>query len=354
MTAELKLFDQGVGLLLQTSHAHAILFPSVALKHDLPVLKELFQERQIKRHAQGYAEEDAATLALFDISIAQHQGELAPGRIVPEPTIHELLQFNLFPRLVDQQDQGAQLDHPDQTALRFAPMINTRPGVYPIVDQLDLLARLMDAGAEIIQLRIKSEQLTPEIDQSIKAAIRAAEKYPACQLFINDFWQSAIEHGAYGIHLGQEDLQIADLSAIESAGIRLGVSSHAFWEVARAAMLNPSYIACGPVFPTRAKAMPWIAQGTDNLAYWTALLPFPVIGIGGIDADNLSAIHATGCAGASIIQAVVTAADPAKAYQALQTQWRKYDQEQVPVTSQARGAERSAPASIRLAKPTLD
>lgn len=118
-------------------------------------------------------------------------------------------------------------------------------------------------------------------------------------------------------------------------------------------MLNPSYIACGPVFPTRAKVMPWIAQGTDNLAYWTALLPFPVIGIGGVDAGNLSAIHTTGCAGASIIQAVVSAADPANAYQALQTQWRKYDEDQVPTTTQSHDTNRSTSAPIRLAKPTL-
>jgi hydroxymethylpyrimidine kinase / phosphomethylpyrimidine kinase / thiamine-phosphate diphosphorylase len=344
MTAELKLFDKGLGLALQTTHAYAILIPAVLFEHDLPALTVFFQERQARRHAQGYAAEDAATLALFDISIAQHQGGLVAGKPVPDPTIKDLLHFDLFPRLINRQDQAA---------MRFAPMVNSRPGVYPIVDRYDLLEPLMDAGAQLIQLRIKSDQLTPAIDQSIRSAIRLSEKYPASQLFINDYWQSAIEHGAYGIHLGQEDLQIADLSAIEAAGIRLGVSSHAFWEVARAATLSPSYIACGPVFPTRAKAMPWIAQGTDNLTYWTALLPFPVIGIGGINAENLPVIHATGCAGASVIQAVVSASDPALAYQALQGQWQGLDQDQAPRSLLKSGADPSEPAAIRLAKPTL-
>ncbi|MBU6143739.1 MAG: thiamine phosphate synthase, partial [Betaproteobacteria bacterium] len=100
-----------------------------------------------------------------------------------------------------------------------------------------------------------------------------------------------------------------------------GVSSHAFWEVARALSIRPSYVACGPLFPTRAKAMPWIAQGIDNLRYWVRLIPHPVIGIGGVNGQNLASIRATGCASASVIQAIVGADNPIQAFKSLRQQW---------------------------------
>jgi hydroxymethylpyrimidine kinase/phosphomethylpyrimidine kinase/thiamine-phosphate diphosphorylase len=60
------------------------------------------------------------------------------------------------------------------------------------------------------------------------------------------------------------------------------VSSHCLWELARAAAWQPDYIACGPVWPTLTKAMPWRPQGLHNLAWWVAMSPVPVVAIGGI------------------------------------------------------------------------
>jgi hydroxymethylpyrimidine kinase / phosphomethylpyrimidine kinase / thiamine-phosphate diphosphorylase len=345
MNTKFQLTDHGLMVALSTPHVKAHLKPMVSFDHDLATLNHWLSQRIAVRHGQGYAAEDAGTLALFDLSIAQSRGLLTGEQgVADDPTMIDLLRFDLFPRL---------LDHPDQEPMAFAPMVNTRPGVYPIVDRLDDLRRLLDAGAEIIQLRIKSTVFTPEIDRAISDAVRAASHYPAAQLLINDYWQAAITHGAFGIHLGQEDLLVADLPAIAKAGIRLGVSSHAFWEVARAARISPSTIACGPVFPTRAKVMPWIPQGVENLRYWTALLPFPVIGIGGVNAANLADIHATGCAGAAVIQAVTADPDPAQAYQRLQAAWRSLDAAKDKAESSPKTAPGGDPPSISLARPTL-
>jgi hydroxymethylpyrimidine kinase/phosphomethylpyrimidine kinase/thiamine-phosphate diphosphorylase len=104
-------------------------------------------------------------------------------------------------------------------------------------------------------------------------------------LFVNDYWQLAIELGADGVHLGQEDLGAlgeAGRRAVKQSGLALGISSHSLWELARARALAPDYVACGPVWPTTAKVMPWQTQGLDNLSWWCAVAGSPVAAIGGI------------------------------------------------------------------------
>jgi len=136
---------------------------------------------------------------------------------------------------------------------------------------------------------------------------------------------------------------------LQTAGVRLGVSSHAFWEVARAISVAPSYVACGPLFPTRAKKMPWMAQGIDNLRYWVRVIPYPVIGIGGVHDGNLREIHDTGCASASIIAAIVSAANPTKEFQRLQQLWMNYSTGSSTINDTVGPSRRIG----RIAKPTL-
>ena len=146
----------------------------------------------------------------------------------------------------------------------------------------------------------------------VRVSIAAARTANA-QLFINDHWALAIEEGAYGVHLGQDDLESADLDAIARAGLRLGLSTHSYWEVCRAWSLQPSYIACGPIHPTQAKRMPWMAQGNDNLAYWCTLLPIPVVAIGGMNVHRATQAMACGAAGVAVISAITAASFPENA-----------------------------------------
>lgn len=206
------------------------------------------------------------------------------------------------------------------TVSGFAALSDTDLGLYAVVDSAAWVARVVAAGVRTVQLRIKDAEgqqhrvwVREEIRQSIRAATAAG-----AQLFINDHWQLAIEEGAYGVHLGQEDLHVADLAAIRQAGLRLGVSTHAYWEVCRAWALQPSYIACGPIHPTQAKAMPWIPQGNDNLAYWCALLPTPVVGIAGMDVLRTEQAARAGAAGVALISAITAAPSPEVAILELQ------------------------------------
>lgn len=315
-------------LRIVSSRLSADLSLNGALPADTLVMSRIAHWR-----SQGYVPEDACVLALMYPDEPPAATPTAPSvatSLAPFPYLHD-------------HTSGVRNTAP------FPTLVNPTPGIYPIVDQLSDLQALMAAGARIIQLRIKSDRLTPDIERAIHQAVALNRHHPQCQLFINDYWQTAIEAGAYGVHLGQEDLLTADLQALQTAGVRLGVSSHAFWEVARAISVAPSYVACGPLFPTRAKKMPWIAQGIDNLRYWVRAIPYPVIGIGGVHDGNLREIHDTGCASASIIAAIVSAANPAKEFQRLQQLWMNYSTGSSTINDTVGPSRRIG----RIAKPTL-
>jgi thiamine-phosphate diphosphorylase len=164
-----------------------------------------------------------------------------------------------------------------------------RLDLYAIVDSAERVQQVLAAGVKTMQLRIKTPEqpdaqwfgtLRDEVRRSVSACAAAG-----AGLFINDHWQIAAEAGAQGVHLGQEDLlALGDegRTALQATGMALGISSHSLWELCRARALAPRYIACGPVWPTLTKAMPWRAQGLDNLAWWCRMAQVPVVAIGGI------------------------------------------------------------------------
>ncbi len=180
-------------------------------------------------------------------------------------------------------------------------------GLYPVVDSADWIEKLLKLGVTTIQLRAKN-CAGEALDNEIKRAINIAKKYNA-RLFINDYWQKAIEFGAYGVHLGQEDLDDADINAIFKAGLRLGISTHCHYEVARAIQYKPSYIACGPVYHTNTKQMPWVPHGIQGLQYWRDVLDYPLVAIGGINQERFKKVLATGVDSIAMITAITEAED---------------------------------------------
>jgi hydroxymethylpyrimidine kinase/phosphomethylpyrimidine kinase/thiamine-phosphate diphosphorylase len=192
-------------------------------------------------------------------------------------------------------------------------------GLYPVVDSADWVERVLAAGVRTVQLRIK-DPAQPDLRQHIRRSVAAARAASA-QLYINDHWQLALEEGAFGVHLGQEDLGHADVQAIAQAGLHLGLSTHSPWEVSRAWALRPSYIACGPIHATTTKDMPWRPQGNGNLAFWSHLLPVPVVAIGGMDVQRLQEAVQHGAAGVALITAITASAHPEQALAQLQAAW---------------------------------
>lgn len=189
----------------------------------------------------------------------------------------------------------------------FAPVPH-RLGLYPVVDSVEWVTRLLDAGVRTVQLRIK-DKTDAEVETDIAAAIALGQRYHA-RLFINDYWRLAIKHQAYGVHLGQEDLQTADLDAIRNAGLRLGVSTHDDMEIDVALAVRPSYIALGHVFPTQTKQMPSAPQGLAQLAAHVKRLgDYPTVAIGGISLERAPAVLETGVGSIAVVSAITRAPD---------------------------------------------
>ncbi|MEQ9723786.1 thiamine phosphate synthase [Yersinia alsatica] len=199
-------------------------------------------------------------------------------------------------------------DHTSFSAEQGFPATKPRLGLYPVVDSLLWIERLLAVGVTTIQLRIK-DLADAQVEQDIAAAIELGKRYQA-RLFINDYWRLAIKHGAYGVHLGQEDLETTDLAAIQQAGLRLGVSTHDEHELAIAKAVRPSYIAMGHIFPTQTKQMPSSPQGLAVLKQMVDNTPdYPTVAIGGISIARVPAVLATGVGSVAVVSAITQADD---------------------------------------------
>lgn len=188
------------------------------------------------------------------------------------------------------------------------PATAQRLGLYPVVDSPEWIERLLEMGVRTLQLRIK-DQPDEVAEPAIAQAIALGKRYDA-RLFINDYWQLAIKHQAYGVHLGQEDLDVADLAHIYQAGLRLGLSTHDDAELDRALAIQPSYIALGHIFPTQTKEMPSAPQGIEQLKHHlTRLTQIPTVAIGGISIARAPEVLATGVGSIAVVSAITQADD---------------------------------------------
>lgn len=180
---------------------------------------------------------------------------------------------------------------------------------YLIVDSVDWIARLLPYGVKLVQLRIKGR---PE-DES-RAEIVAAKALCArfgAQLVVNDYWRLAIETGCDFVHLGQGDLDTADLVALRRAGVRLGLSTHDEAELARALEARPDYVALGPIYPTLLKAMAFAPQGLSRIGDWKRKVgTMPLVAIGGITLERVRDVLAAGADSAAVVTDILRAADP--------------------------------------------
>jgi thiamine-phosphate pyrophosphorylase len=182
---------------------------------------------------------------------------------------------------------------------------------YPIVPDLAWLERLVPLGVRTVQLRLKDaspDRIRHEIGRSLEVCARHD-----CQLIVNDYWREALALGADYIHLGQEDLAEADVPAIHAKGARLGISTHSEAELAIALAAAPTYVALGPVYETRLKAMQWDPQGLERVTDWKKRIgPLPLVAIGGITPARAPGVFAAGADSLAVITDFFTHPDPEK------------------------------------------
>ncbi len=180
---------------------------------------------------------------------------------------------------------------------------------YPIVDSAAWVERLVGAGARLIQLRVK-DRPEAEVAQEARAALAVCRRAGAL-LVLNDYWRVAFDVGADYVHLGQEDLDGADVAAIRARGVRLGVSTHDDAELERALALSPDYVALGPIYPTVLKAMRFGPQGLEKIGVWKRRLgAIPLVAIGGLTIERGVACLAAGADVVSVVTDITLNPDP--------------------------------------------
>ncbi|MDH4982576.1 thiamine phosphate synthase [Hyphomicrobium sp. D-2] len=192
-----------------------------------------------------------------------------------------------------------------------APSISQPDVFYPIVPDAAWAARVISLGVRTLQLRIK-DAASADVLQQIEATLAIARRY-GCQLIVNDYWREAIAAGADYVHLGQEDLTAADVAAIKAAGIRIGISTHSIEELDIALAAGPDYIALGPIYETKLKAMKWQPQGLDRIGVWKQRIgALPLVAIGGITPERADGVVAAGADSVAVITDFMTAQHPEK------------------------------------------
>jgi thiamine-phosphate pyrophosphorylase len=220
-------------------------------------------------------------------------------------------------------DPAAWPDEPADFGLSTEPSAKAFPscrhtlGLYAVLPDAAWVARMVDLGVPTVQLRFKSDD-AQAVQREVQAAVQAVQGSQSL-LFINDHWQAAIEAGAYGVHLGQEDMQEAPLERIRASGLRLGLSSHGYVEMLRAAQHEPSYIALGAVFPTTLKRMETAPQGLGRLNTYARLMRHrSLVAIGGIDLAAMPSVLQSGVGSVAVVRAITGAEDVAASVRQLQ------------------------------------
>jgi thiamine-phosphate pyrophosphorylase len=180
---------------------------------------------------------------------------------------------------------------------------------YPIFPDATWVARIVPLGVRTLQLRVKDAS-SADIRRQIAESLAIARRH-GCQLIVNDYWREAIDAGADYVHLGQEDLAAADVAAIKAAGMRLGISTHSEDELEIALATGPDYVALGPIYETKLKAMKWAPQGLARIGAWKARVgALPLIAIGGITPERADGVVAAGADSVAVITDFMTAQHP--------------------------------------------
>lgn len=187
----------------------------------------------------------------------------------------------------------------------------------PKTGYADCAKAAVKAGVRIVQLRMKH---SPR--EEIVAAARAVREATAgtdTLFIVNDDPSIAAEVGADGVHVGQDDMPVAEVREKYPSLAIVGLSTHNPEQARAAIAQRPDYIGCGPVWATPTKDTPDPTLGVDTALAMAASVPFPAVCIGGIDADRLPALIRGGARSWAVVRAVCAADDPYAAILRLQS-----------------------------------
>lgn len=171
---------------------------------------------------------------------------------------------------------------------------------------LDCVREALEGGVTLVQYRAKTASSAEMYNEALQLkALCDSFKVP---LIINDRLDIAMAVGAAGVHLGQDDLPCAAARRILGEEYLIGVSAHNPAEAKAALQSGADYLGCGAVFGTATKA-DVKKLGTDGLAAICKAKGLPVVGIGGVTADNYREVRAAGADGAAIVSGILAQPD---------------------------------------------
>ena len=188
------------------------------------------------------------------------------------------------------------------------PELPKTPFLYPIIDgdlcrrrKVDPIAlgeAYLAGGARVLQLREKTGP-SAEFLKLADALVQRAAPFGAL-IIINDRADIARLSGAVGVHVGQDDLSVADVRTLMPPPAIIGLSTHDARQVDRAIAQKPAYVAVGPIFGTATKDTGYSARGLDLIAH-AAGRGHPVVAIGGITLANADSVVRAGATGLAVI-----------------------------------------------------
>ena len=192
------------------------------------------------------------------------------------------------------------------------------PTLYVVLDRTaargrdleEILEAAAAAGCRMIQLREKewpSGRLWPLAER-----LRARARATGVTFIVNDRVDLALALDADGVHLGQDDLPAGAARALLRPGMVLGISTHSVAQARAAQAAGADYVAVGAMFPTATK-VGFELVGPELIRKLRPGITVPLVGIGGITADNVHEVIAAGADGVAVISAVCGAADPGEA-----------------------------------------
>ncbi len=172
---------------------------------------------------------------------------------------------------------------------------------------------MLRAGIRFIQYRQKEGTRREIYEEAAK--LRKLTRHFNATLIINDHADIALAVDAEGVHLGQDDLPLAEARKIMGGKI-IGISTHDLQQATDAERGGADYIGFGPVFETKTKDA-GKPRGIDNLRLITQTLHIPVIAIGGINVNNIGSVILSGAEAVAVASAICTGDVAANAAQFL-------------------------------------
>ncbi|MBI4881937.1 MAG: thiamine phosphate synthase [Planctomycetes bacterium] len=187
------------------------------------------------------------------------------------------------------------------------------PGTGAGRDPVDVARAAVRGGADMVQVRFKQAACAERADLVLRLREACAAWRPL--IIVNDDLAAALESGADGVHLGQEDLPVPEARRAGGSALLIGLSTHDVSQARAAAGLGADYIGCGAMFPTATKEQA-IVIGPALLPRAARAARLPCFAIGGITLENVSILVARGCRRLAAGRAIQEAADPEAAARA--------------------------------------